>query len=186
MTPFCGRGCHLGKALVNRLVGWIDRLTDGVTTLAAWLVVPLFVVMGYEVFARFVLGWPTFWSWELSYMITGAHFVLGIAYVTKTRQHVRVDFVYAQMPPRYQAAIDFFIYAFFVLPVSAWMTWRLGVVALEAYRIGEVSGESVWNPVVWPVRAIVTFGFGLFCLQVFAEAVRTLRIVLGHAQEPAA
>ena len=81
--------------LVNRAVGWIDRLTDGVSTLSAWLVVPLFVIMGYEVFALFVLGWPTFWSWELSYMITGSHFVLGIAYVTKTHQHVRVDFIYA-------------------------------------------------------------------------------------------
>ena len=61
------------------------------------------------------------------------------------------------------------------------MTWRLGEVALEAYRIGEVSGESVWNPVVWPVRAIVTFGFGLFCLQVFAEMVRTFRIACGQS-----
>ena len=171
---------------VNRVVGWIDRLTDGVSAIGAWLVVPLFVVMGYEVFARFVLGWPTFWSWELSYMITGSHFVLGIAYVTKTRQHVRVDFIYAQLSPRVQAAIDGAVYALFILPVTAWMTWRLGEVALDAYRIGEVSGESVWNPVVWPVRAIVTFGFGLFCLQVFAETVRTLRIACGRDDGPAA
>lgn len=174
------------RAFVNRLVGWIDRLTDGVSTLGAWLVVPLFVIMGYEVFARFVLGWPTFWSWELSYMITGSHFVLGIAYVTKTRQHVRVDFIYAQLSPRYQATIDFVIYAFFVLPVTAWMTWRLGSVALEAFLIGEVSGESVWNPVVWPVRTIVTIGFGLFCLQIFAEAVRTFHIACGRTGESAA
>ena len=171
------------RAFVNRLVGWIDRLTDGVSTFSAWLVVPLFVVMGYEVFARFVLGWPTFWSWELSYMITGSHFVLGIAYVTKTRQHVRVDFIYAQLSPRYQATIDFVIYAFFVLPVTAWMTWRLGSVALEAFLSGEVSGESVWNPVVWPVRTIVTIGFGLFCLQIFAEAVRTFHIACGRNSE---
>lgn len=168
---------------VNRVVGWIDRLTDSVSAVSAWLVVPLFLVMGYEVFARFVLGWPTFWSWELSYMITGSHFVLGIAYVTKTRQHVRVDFIYAQLSPRHQAAIDFVVYACFVLPVTAWMTWRLGQVALVAFLSGEVSGESVWNPVVWPVRAIVAAGFGLFCLQIFAEAVRTFRIASGQNDE---
>ncbi len=173
----------MGASLVNRLVGRIDQLTDSVSALSAWLVVPLFLVMGYEVFARFVLGWPTFWSWELSYMITGSHFVLGIAYVTKTRQHVRVDFIYSQLSPRYQAAIDFVIYAFFVFPVTAWMTWRLGEVALEAFRNGEVSGESVWNPVVWPVRTIVTIGFGLFCLQIFAEAVRSFRTACGRQHE---
>lgn len=171
---------------MRHLIRLIDGLTDSVSTLAAWLVVPLFLTMGYEVFARFVLGWPSFWSWELSYMITGSHFVLGIAYVTKTRQHVRVDFIYAQLSERRKAAIDFSIYAFFILPVSAWMTWRLGQVALEAYLRGEVSGESVWNPVVWPIRSIVTFGFGVFCLQILAEACRSFDAAFGKSTETSA
>ena len=165
---------------MGRVIALIDRLTDGVTRVAAWLVVPLFVIMGYEVFARFVLNLPTFWSWEVAYMITGSHFVLGIAYVTKTRQHVRVDFIYARLSQRAQAAIDFIVYAGFVLPVSIWMTWRLGVVAIDAYRVGEVSGESAWNPVVWPIRSITAIGFGLFALQVLAEAYRSLRIAFGR------
>ena len=165
---------------MSRVIACIDRVTDGVTSLAAWLVVPLFVIMGYEVFARFVLNWPTFWSWEVAYMITGSHFVLGIAYVTKTRQHVRVDFIYARLSARAQSAIDFVVYAGFILPVTIWMTWRLGLVAAEAYRIGEVSGESAWNPVVWPIRTITAVGFGLFALQVLAEAYRSLRIACGR------
>ncbi|MEM9355806.1 MAG: TRAP transporter small permease subunit [Pseudomonadota bacterium] len=170
---------------MDRLVAWIDALTDRVASFGAWLVVPLFLIMGYEVFARFVLGWPTFWSWEVAYMITGSHFILGIAYVTKTRQHVRVDFIYANLPPRGQAAIDGAIYAFFLLPVTMWMTWRLGGVAIEAFRIGETSGESAWNPVIWPVRAIVAVGFGLFAIQILAEAIRSLRFALGRERQAA-
>ena len=169
--------------LVKYVIDGIDRLTDRISTVGAWLVVPLFLIMSYEAFARFTLNLPTFWSWELAYMITGAHFVLGIAYVTKTRQHIRVDFVYAQLPPRLQALIDFTIYAGFILPVSAWMTWRLGLVAIEAYKVGEITGESAWNPVVWPIRSLVAFGFGLFCLQCLAEAVKSLQTALGHAPE---
>ena len=165
------------SALLTRVSDGIDRFTSGVALVGASLVVPLCLIMGYEVFARFLLGWPTFWSWEIAYMVTGAHFVLGIAYVTKHRQHVRVDFVYAQLPPRWQALIDFLIYAGFILPVSAWVTWRLGKVALEAYLVGEVSGESAWNPVVWPIRTVVAFGFGLFCLQILSEAIKSLRVV---------
>ncbi|MEM8975754.1 MAG: TRAP transporter small permease subunit [Pseudomonadota bacterium] len=170
---------------MNRLVAWIDALTDRVASFGAWLVVPLFLVMGYEVFARFVLGWPTFWSWEVAYIITGSHFILGIAYVTKTRQHVRVDFIYANLPPRGQAAIDGVIYAFFLLPVTMWMTWRLFDVAINAFLIGETSGDSAWNPVIWPVRAIVAVGFGLFALQILAEAIRSLRFALGRERQAA-
>jgi TRAP-type mannitol/chloroaromatic compound transport system permease small subunit len=72
---------------VKQIIGCIDALNDRVTRAAAWLVVPLFLIMSYEVFARFVLDWSTFWSWELAYMITGAHYVFGIAYVTRKRQH---------------------------------------------------------------------------------------------------
>jgi TRAP-type mannitol/chloroaromatic compound transport system permease small subunit len=62
------------------------------------------------------------------------------------------------------------------------MTWRLGQVAIEAYIVGEVSGESVWNPVVWSMRTIVTIGFGLLCLQILAEAVRSFRFASGRQQ----
>lgn len=164
---------------MRRLVYLADTLTDTVGGVAASLVIPLFLIMGYEVFARFLLDLPTFWAYELAYMITGAHFVLGIAYVTKMRQHIRVDFLYTNFPVRVQAAIDGIIYFFFLLPVSAWISWRLGTAAYEAFLIGEVSGESAWNPLVWPLRTVVAFGYALFTLQILAEAVKSYRTVVG-------
>lgn len=162
------------------LIRLIDGLTDTVGGIAASLVIPLFLIMGYEVFARFLFDLPTFWAYEFAYMITGAHFVLGIAYVTKARQHIRVDFLYSHFPARVQAAIDGIIYLFFLLPVSAWMSWRLGAVAYEAFLIGEVSGESAWNPLVWPLRTAVAFGYALFTLQILAEGAKSVRTVLGR------
>ena len=165
---------------MRKLVRSIDGLTNVIGGIGASVVIPLFLIMGYEVFARVLFDLPTFWAYELAYMITGAHFVLGIAYVTKARLHVRVDFLYSRFPARVQAAIDCFIYALFLLPVSAWISWRLGVVAYEAYVIGEVSGESVWNPVVWPLRSVAAFGYALFTLQILAEAVKTFRTGIGR------
>ena len=165
--------------VLRHLVRFIDGLTDAIGGIAASLVIPLSLIMGYEVFARFLLDLPTFWAYELAYMITGAHFVLGIAYVTKMRQHIRVDFLYSQFPVRLQAAIDGIIYIFFLLPASSWISWRLGTVAYEAFLIGEVSGESTWNPLVWPLRTIVALGYTLFTLQILAEAVKSYRIIAG-------
>ena len=96
---------------------------------------------------------------------------------------VRVDVLYTHFPSRVQAAIDCIIYLFFLLPVSAWITWRLGEVALEAFRVGEVSGESAWNPVIWPIRSIAAFGFLLFTLQILAEGMRTFRQTANRSEE---
>ncbi len=165
---------------MRRIVHLIDRLTGVVGNLGAWIVVPLFSVMLYEVGARFLFDLPTFWAYELAYMMTGAHFVLGIALVLRSGQHIRVDFLHAALPPRLRAAIDLMVYVAFLLPVVWWMTWRLGVVAVEAFVGGEVSGESGWNPVIWPLRSVVALGFALFGLQILAEIVKTARIVLGR------
>ncbi len=161
------------------LTRFIDRVTLIFGGIGASLVVPLFLIMGFEVFMRFLFNLPTFWAYEFAYMITGSHFVLGIAYVTKMRRHVRIDFLYTHFPLKLQSFIDFVIYFFFLLPVSAWITWRLGIVAIEAFEVGETSGESAWNPVIWPIRMIAAFGFLLFCMQIFAEAMKTFRVVLG-------
>ena len=40
---------------MNKLVSYIDAVTDRISSFGAWLVVPLFLIMGYEVFARFLL-----------------------------------------------------------------------------------------------------------------------------------
>ncbi len=48
--------------IVRNIVRSIDRLTGFVGNLGAWLVVPLFSVMVYEVVARFLFDLPTCWA----------------------------------------------------------------------------------------------------------------------------
>ena len=166
--------------MFNRLVRLIDGLSDRAGQTSAFMVLLLFMIMGYEVSARFIFDLPTFWAYELGYMVTGLHYVFGIAYVTKMKQHIRVDFVYAVLPPRIQSAIDCVILVFFLFPVTCWMTWQLAHVALEAFIVGETSGESAWNPIIWPLRTMVAIGFSFFALQIIAEAIRAFRATIGR------
>lgn len=154
------------------LIRTIDRLSSGVGLTGAILVLPLCGVMVYEVFARFVLDLPTFWAYELAWMTTGAHFALGMALVTLRRQHVRVDFLYGRYRPRVQALLDAVVMGCFIFPLGCWVSWALMEVAHDAFVLRELSGESGWNPVVWPLRLSVFVGFTMFTLQVFSEVMK--------------
>jgi TRAP-type mannitol/chloroaromatic compound transport system permease small subunit len=178
-------GTRAGKGGMSRIVGLIDRLSGLVGHLGAWLVVPLFVVMTWEVTARYFFDAPTFWAYEFAYMLTGSHFVLGIALVLRQRQHIRVDFLYARLSPRLKDTIDAASYVCFLLPAVWWIAWRLGDVAWEAFAIAEISGSSAWNPVIWPLRSVIAFGFALFGLQLLAETWKTLRRLLAADATPA-
>lgn len=151
----------------------IDRISMGVGGIAATLVLPLGLIMTYEVLARFLLNLPTFWAYELSYMLTGAHFALGIALVTRNSEHIRIDLVYARMPEIVKKTIDFLILLFCMVPLIFWVSWGLLDYAWNAWLIGEVSGESGWNPLIWPVRLAVAVGFLLFALQLVSETIKT-------------
>ena len=152
---------------------FIDRISISVGSTAATLVFPLGLIMTYEALARFTLNWPTFWAYELSYMLTGAHFALGIALVTRNNAHIRIDFLYSRMPVRFKYLLDFTILLFFMVPLIIWVSVSLVEYAWRSWVIGETSGESGWNPLVWPVRAAIATGFVIFSAQLISEAIKT-------------
>lgn len=152
---------------VSRTTGWV-----GMT-----LVVPLIGALVYEVFSRYVLGTPTIWSFEMSYMLTGAIFLMSLAYALQARLHVHVDLISAVLPVWLKALVDLVGYGVFLV-VMAWTSQALLEAAVESYRIGEVSGKSAWNPVIWPFKVIWFIGFLVFSLQVFAEMLRSLGLLL--------
>lgn len=164
-----------------RVISAIDRFSSSLGVAAATLVVPLGLIMTYESLARFALNLPTFWAYELSYMITGAHFALGIALVTRRGEHIRIDFLYARMSARGKAILDFVILLCCMVPVMSWVAVELVDYAWGSWIGEERSGESGWNPVVWPVRVVVAFGFVAFALQLMAETVKTGAVALGLA-----
>ena len=171
--------------MIHSIIKAGDRLSSMTGLVGASLVVPLALVMGYEVIARFVFDWPTFWAYEIAWMMTGAHFALGIGWVTLTKRHVRVDFFYARMSRRQQATVDLIVNAGFVLPCMAWVSSLLIRFAWDAWVKGEVSGESAWNPLVWPINTAIAFGFVVFSVQLFAEVLRDALIALGGEPVPA-
>lgn len=169
--------------MLETLCRLIDRLSGSTGFVGACLVIPVALVMFYEVVLRFFFDLPTFWAYELTYMMAGAHFALGIAYVTREGLHVRIDFLYERFPPRLKAGIDFCVIGLVVLPTVAWMASLLVRKAIEALLIGELSGESEWNPYVWPVYTAIAIGFVAFSLQLAVEAVRRLNHLIGAAAD---
>ena len=129
--------------------------------------------MTYEALARFLLNLRTFWAYELSYMIAGAHFALGIALVTRNSEHIRIDFLYSRMTELCKEVIDFIVLFFCMTPLMIWTSIELIAYAWKAWLINEVSGESGWNPVIWSVKKLIANGFSISAIQLIAEVIKT-------------
>ncbi|MBL1376064.1 TRAP transporter small permease subunit [Zobellella iuensis] len=164
-----------------KLITGIERITRLAGALGALLILPLTCALVFEVFSRYVLNAPTLWAFEVSYMIMGAIFMLGMANALRLGQHVSVDVVSMKLGPRANAAIHCLCYALF-LPIIGWLTWELAHYLHEAYVKNERSGRSAWNPIMWPVYATWFVGFLLLGLQLLAEMLKSAAVLVTNEE----
>lgn len=152
----------------------IERASEYAGVLGACLLVPLVLATCYEVFARYLFGAPTIWAYEVGYTLTGAHFLLGMAFTLKYGEHIRIDVFSGRFSPRTRAVIDLAGYAV-VLPLTLWLTLYLFYYLRTGYVTNEKSGQSAFNLPVWPLRVIFCLAFLLLALQVVAEVLKLVR-----------
>lgn len=156
------------------LIKNIERATGSVGIFASFAIVPLVLATCYEVISRYVLDSPTIWAYEVGYILTGSHFLLGMAYTLKKGEHIRIDVFSAAFSQRTRAIIDLVGYAV-TLPLMLWLTYALFGHLATGYLRNEHSGQSAMNLPVWPFRIIFLVAFSLFALQILAEVLKTLR-----------
>lgn len=168
---------------MRSLIGLVERWVVAVGIFAAMLLVPLVLATTWEVVARYAFGAPTIWAYEVGYSITGAHFLLALAYTLRQGEHIRIDVLSGGLKPGMRRAIDAAAYAL-VLPILIWITWTLWGYASAGYLRGETSGQSALNLPVWPFRAVICLAFATYALQVLCELAKSI-LAIGRAQTPA-
>ncbi|MBE0613033.1 MAG: TRAP transporter small permease subunit [Burkholderiales bacterium] len=166
---------------MDALIKNLERITCGVGILAAFALIPLVLATCYEVFSRYAMNAPTVWAYEVGYLLTGSHFLLGMAYTLREGEHIRIDVFSGKFSLRTRAVIDLLGYTV-TLPLMLWLTFELYLYLVAGYQSNEHSGSSALNLPVWPYRIVFLVAFVLLSLQIVAEAIKSVRrLKYGHA-----
>ena len=163
--------------LLLRLIERVSGISGHVT---AWLLAPLILATVYDVGARYMFNAPTQWAYEIGYMMMGAHALLGMAYTLREGGHVRIDAFSQMFSQSAKAVIDLVGYMFLVLPCLLWMTWSLWGYWMNSFQTHELSGQSAWNPVIWPFKMVFFVAFVLLVLQILGEVIKATLYLLGR------
>ena len=137
----------------------------------------------WEVFLRYVMNAPTTWGFELiSYLFCG-YILLGGGYTLLHRDHVAMDIVYSNLPPRAQAWLDVLTAAFVI--IYCWVLMHQSwIMTSEALERGQTA-NSDWGPPLFPVYLSIPVGAGLLLLQAIAKLLRDLHMAFtGRALMP--
>ena len=161
-----------------RFIQVIDKFSDRTGRIVGWIAVPMIIALIYEVFARYVFLRPTIWSYEITYMIYGTHFLLGAGYTLHVKGHIRIDLLYMRFPPRGRALIDVIGYLVIFFPIMFLLVISSYDMAKDAYDIKEVSQFTPWQPILWPFKSVIGVGFSFLILQGIAEFLRSVIMLI--------
>ena len=159
---------------VQRFLGVVDRISTWSGKVFAWLIGILMLAVSVEVFKRYILNSPTAWIFDLDAMLYGTLFMMCGAYTLAQNGHVRGDFLYANMKPRTQAALDLALYFLFFLPGILALVYSGYDYAADSWRIGERSNVTAEGPPIYHFKTIIPVAGGLVLLQGIAEIVRCI------------
>jgi len=164
----------VGKAMLASIARGIDSISTGIGKAAAWLIIPNILALVYEFVARYVIGSPTNWSYEVTYFLYGSHFLLGAAYTLFIKAHIRIDIFYQRFSPRLQAIIDIIGYLIFFFPAVGLLVYAGAEFTIQSFEMGEKSGLSPWRPYLYPYKAVVLVAIFFLFLQGIAEFIKNL------------
>ncbi len=152
----------------------IDTLNEKFCFYASYLILPLIIVIVWEVFMRYGLNTPTTWAFELTVFLYGIHFSFALAYAHKHDTHVAIDVFEARLSPRKRTILRIITNTCLFLPTIGLLTYYICVMAISSWRQLEHASSS-WGPAIYPYKTLMALGFILFLLQGVAKLIQDIR-----------
>ena len=163
---------------MENLIQYIDTLNRWTGRYVKYLILPMSLIVLYEVFCRKLLSSPTSWAFDTSSYIFGAYFMLGLGYVELHDRHIRIDIISMQLPEKVQTGLRILTFLIFFIPFVAALTWAGIGLAADSWAMWE-HGQSTWRPPIYPVKSILPIGALFLLLQGFSNFVKDIRKLKG-------
>ncbi len=158
---------------------FVDRLNNWIAKVVAWFVPVLILELVYDTTARYLFNAPSEWSYDISYMLYGAIFMLGAAHTLRVDKHVRIETIYGRLSHRAKALVDAVCYVILYFPVMIALVYFGGKFALRSWKMWEAGGESMWQPPIYPFKTILPLAAFLLLLQGIVQFIRCVQTIAG-------
>jgi TRAP-type mannitol/chloroaromatic compound transport system permease small subunit len=158
----------------------IGKIIDILGNFCSLLMILMIINVFYDVIMRYFFNDVSIGMQELEWHLFAAMFMFGIAYTLKEDGHVRVDIFYDAMSKRKQAFINIFGSIVFALPMTILICYYSIDYTLDAYTMGEGSGDPGGLPHRWIVRSVIPLSSMFLVLSIVYVVLSQIQILTGN------
>ncbi len=163
------------RELARKIDAFQERLGQGVS----WLMFGMVVVVFCDVIFRYLFNRSWVFIQELEWHLFGVVYLLAAGYTMLYNEHVRVDIVYAKLPSRKKAWIDFVLLFVFFFPSCLLIIYTTWPFFRDSFRVNEGSPDPGGIPARWALKSIIIIGFLLLILQGISQAIKNFYWAMG-------
>lgn len=158
---------------IRTLTQALDNISEWSGRIFAWSVVPLTLLVTYEVISRRVFNAPHIWSFEIIVMFYGFHFTIVAAYTLYHKRHVNIDVILNRFPRKTKTVIEILGYlAFFFVFTSAILIF--GIHFAKISWLTHEASETTFGPPLYPIKTVVPIAAFLLILQGISDFIKKL------------
>ncbi len=157
-----------------RVVDAINRRIGRLTMIGIFAMVG--VLLWSSISKTFFL--PSLWTLETAQFLMVAYYILGGAYAIQLNANVRMDLFYGEWSAYKKAWFDVFTIFFLIFYLGVLLFGGIES-TLYSFEYNQRS-RTAWQPFLWPIKAVMCFGFGLMLLQAVAEFFKDLARIRGE------
>ena len=153
----------------TKFIKFFDRINELVGKMVSYLVVPLTMIVVFEVIMRYAFDAPTLWAWDVNMYLGGLMTVLGAGYAHLYKSHVSVEFLLEKWSPPKRVLLELILSPLIILPLAI-LAWYGVEAAWQSVKINE-HYSSLWEPPIYPLRMAIPIGAVLFLLQAISRFI---------------
>jgi len=136
----------------------IDAFSRKQGEITSMLIIPLLLVVIYEVFMRYAFNQPTTWGFEMTAFLYGLHYMFGLSYTDVNDGHVRVDIFTARFSKKTQYVISIVTILVLFMPAMTPMVIWSTKYAISCVANLERNSTS-WGSPNWPMKCMMALAF---------------------------
>ena len=155
----------------------IDKISEWSGRICIWIIIPLTVVVAFEVISRRVFDVPHIWAPEVTSYIYGTHFMLVAAYTLLYRAHVSIDIIYLRFSARVRGILDIFTHMVFFFPFCIIVFYQ-GVIFAQTSWAQHETSASATLPFVPHMKTVIPITFALLLIQGLANFIRSILLAI--------
>jgi len=160
----------------ERFLHVIDSISEWSGKIVSFLLIPLVLIVVFEIVSRYVFHQPTIWVHELSTWLWGSVGLMAGAYTLRYQRHVAVDILQSRFTPRVRGVTEL-LATLCILLLCTILVWRGGIEAGYSIKIWEHS-STAWKPLLFPIKIMIPTAAFLLALQAIAKSVRDIRTII--------